>query len=92
MKTKPIICYPKEKLKPSNLSIYQEVRKNIKVLNEVVIPPRDAKCFKVRAGQFFRIENIEGTQVGDLNLFQAKNLEEKFRDAVFGWIYFFTNR
>ena len=78
MKAKPIICYPKEKLKPSNLSIYQEVRKNIKVLNEVVIPPRDAKCFKVKAGQFFRIENVEGPQVGDLNLFNSDNLDEKF--------------
>ena len=58
MNTKPIICYPKEKLKPSNLPIYQEARKNLKVLNEVIIHPRDAKCFKVQAGQFFRIENI----------------------------------
>ena len=52
MKTKPIICYPKEKLKPSNLSIYQEVRKNIKVLNEVVIPPRDAGVLKLRRDNF----------------------------------------
>ena len=78
MNTKPIICYPKEKLKPSNLKIYQEARKDLKVINEVIIPPRDAKCFQVKAGQFFRIENVEGPQVGDLNLFNSDNLDEKF--------------
>ena len=78
MKTKSIICYPKEKLKPSNLPIYEEARKHLKVIDEVIIPPRDAKCFKVNAGQFFRIENIEGPQVGDLNLFNFDDLEEKF--------------
>ena len=78
MNAKPIICYPKEKLKPSNLKIYQEARKDLKVINEVIIPPRDAKCFQVKAGQFFRIENIEGPQVGDLNLFNSDNLDEKF--------------
>ena len=78
MNNKPIICYPKEKLQRTNLSIYQEARKNLKALNEIVVPPRDAKCFKVKAGQFFRIENVEGPQVGDLNLFYAENLDEKF--------------
>jgi len=34
MNTKPIICYPKEKLKPSNLKIYQEARKDLKVIDE----------------------------------------------------------
>ena len=75
---KPIICYPKRKLNYLNFSNYQKARKNLKVLKKIIIPPRDAKCFKVKAGQFFRIENIEGPQVGDLNLFQAENLEEKF--------------
>ena len=78
MNAKPIICYPKGKLKPSNLKIYQEARKDLKVIDEVIIPPRDAKCFKVKAGQFFRIENVEGPQVGDLNLFNSDNLDEKF--------------
>ena len=78
MSAKPIISYPKEKLKLSNLPIYQQARKYLKVIDEVIIPPRDARCFKVKASQFFRIENIEGPQVGDLNLFHGDNLEEKF--------------
>ena len=77
-KAKPVICYPKKNLNLPNLPIYQEARKHLSVINEVIVPPRDAKCFKVKEGQFFRIENIEGSQVGDLNLFQADNLEEKF--------------
>ena len=77
-KTKPIICYPSEKLNISNLSIYQNARNHLNLISEVIVPPRDAKCFEVKEGHFFRIENIEGPQVGDLNLFQAENLYEKF--------------
>ncbi len=75
---KPVICYSNKNLNVSNFPIYQKARKFLKVIDKIIIPPRDAKCFKVEAGQFFRIENVEGTQVGDLNLFQAENLEEKF--------------
>ena len=74
---KPVICYPNEKIN-DNLKILHEARKNIKQIDEVIVPPRDAKTFQVKSGNFFRIESIEGPQVGDLNLFQADNLEEKF--------------
>ena len=75
---KPIICYPIDSLKETNLSILHTARKSLKNISEMIIPPRDAKTFEVKRGQFFRIENIEGPQVGDLNIFQANNLEEKF--------------
>tara|TARA_Y100000590_G_scaffold437170_1_gene558533 strand:+ start:39 stop:905 length:867 start_codon:yes stop_codon:yes gene_type:complete len=75
---KPIICYPNENLENENLKILHIARKNVKKINEVIIPPRDAKTFNVKSGNFFRIESVEGPQVGDLNLFQADNLEEKF--------------
>ena len=74
---KPVICYPNEKIN-DNLKILHEARKNIKQIDDVIVPPRDAKTFQVKSGNFFRIESIEGPQVGDLNLFQADNLEEKF--------------
>mgnify|MGYP001216540376 CR=1 FL=1 len=77
-KERPVICYPINNINNLNLSVYQKARKDLKIKNEIIIPPRDAKCFKIDAGQFFRIENIEGPQVGDLNLFNADNLEEKF--------------
>ena len=73
-----IISYPVEKKKSNNLKILLEERKKISLINEIIIPPRDARCFTVKSGQFFRIECFEGSQVGDLNLFNADNLNEKF--------------
>ena len=73
-----VISYPVENKKNNNLKILLEERKKIDLINEIIIPPRDAKCFTVKAGQFFRIECFEGSQVGDLNLFNADNLNEKF--------------
>ena len=75
---KPIVCYPIDDLKETNLPILHSARNNLKNIGEITIPPRDAKTFEVKKGQFFRIESIEGPQVGDLNIFQADNLEEKF--------------
>ena len=73
----PVVCYPNENIS-TNLEILHKARQHIKKINEVIIPPRDAKTFKVKSGNFFRIESIEGPQVGDLNIFQAENLDEKF--------------
>ena len=73
-----VISYPVEKKKSNNLKILLEERKKIDLINEIIIPPRDARCFTVKSGQFFRIECFEGSQVGDLNLFNADNLNEKF--------------
>jgi uncharacterized protein YcgI (DUF1989 family) len=75
---KPIICYSTDYLKENNLFILHKARKSLKSISEITIPPRDAKTFIVKKGHFFRIESIEGPQVGDLNIFQANNLEEKF--------------
>jgi uncharacterized protein YcgI (DUF1989 family) len=76
--SKPVVCYPINNLKNSNLSLLLKARKHIKNINEIIIPPRDAKTFEIKAGQFFRVESIKGPQVGDLNLFQANNFDEKF--------------
>ena len=75
---KPVICYPNENLQNENLNILHKARKYLEKDGEILIPPRDAKTFNVKAGNFFRIESVEGPQVGDLNLFQAENLNEKF--------------
>ena len=74
---KPIICYPNDSL-DDNLKILHKARESLEKINEVIIPPRDAKTFVVKTGNFFRVESINGPQVGDLNLFQLNNLEEKF--------------
>ena len=44
---KPVICYPNNNLK-DNLSLLHEARKHIKQIDEVIIPPRDAKTFNVK--------------------------------------------
>ena len=66
---KPVICYPSDTIKIDHWSDYQVARKDLDKIDEIIIPPRDAKCFEVKAGNFFRIESIDGPQVGDLNLF-----------------------
>ena len=75
---KPVVCYPNSHIENDNLNVLLEARKYLVKRNEIIISPRDAKTFEVKNGNFFRIESIEGPQVGDLNLFQLNNLEEKF--------------
>ena len=75
---KPVVCYPNTNLEDNNLEVLLEARKYLVKNNEIIISPRDAKTFEVKRGNFFRIESVEGPQVGDLNLFQLNNLEEKF--------------
>ena len=74
----PVICYPTDSLPEADSRILHSARKTLEKTGEVLVPPREARCFEVPAGQFFRIVSVEGPQVGDLNLWQADHLEEKF--------------
>jgi uncharacterized protein YcgI (DUF1989 family) len=47
-------------------------------ITEISVPPRDAKTFEVPAGHFFRIVSVDGPQVGDLNLWNTADLNERF--------------
>ena len=75
---KPVICYPPDSLKSPNMNDYLIARKNLKKIDQIIIPPRDAKCFRVPKSHFFRIYCQNGPQVGDLNLWNEHNLNEKF--------------
>jgi len=75
---KPVICYPSDSLKSPNMNDYLIARKNLKKIDQIIIPPRDAKCFRVPKSHFFRIYCQNGPQVGDLNLWNEHNLNEKF--------------
>ena len=75
---KPLICYPTDSLKSPNMNDYLIARKNLKKIDQIIIPPRDAKCFRVPKSHFFRIYCQNGPQVGDLNLWNEHNLNEKF--------------
>ncbi|MBO9396496.1 DUF1989 domain-containing protein [Shimia sp. R9_2] len=75
---KPVICYPNITLPTPPLALYQAAREGAKKVDEVLIPARDARCFEVPAGHFFRITSVEGPQVGDLNLWNLNDLSERF--------------
>ncbi|MFY0661910.1 MAG: DUF1989 domain-containing protein [Shimia sp.] len=75
---KPVICYPNETLPEAPMALYKAARATATKVDEVLIPARDARCFEVPAGQFFRISSVEGPQVGDLNLWHSKDLSERF--------------
>ncbi|MCC5984268.1 MAG: DUF1989 domain-containing protein [Rhodobacteraceae bacterium] len=74
----PVICYPVQTLPQPDLALYAAARRGAAKVAETTVPPRHARAFRVPAGQFFRITCAEGPQVGDLNLFHAANLSERF--------------
>jgi len=74
----PTVCYPIDTLPKPQMPLYEAARQDMTLVETVIVPPRDARCFDVPAGHFFRIVGSEGPQVGDLNLWDAGNLEEKF--------------
>ncbi|MFD1745121.1 urea carboxylase-associated family protein [Rhizobium helianthi] len=75
---RPVICYPTDTMPRPDLAQYQAVREGLELVNRVVVPPRDAATWEVPAGHFCRIVCSEGSQVGDLNLFNLHNLHERF--------------
>jgi uncharacterized protein len=74
----PVICYPTETLPRPQMDLYRTALDTAVEGPVVIVPPRDAATIRVPAGSFLRIGCPEGPQVGDLNLFNAKNLEERF--------------
>ena len=74
----PVIVYPNGTLAPPDLGLYRSARAGASQTGEVLVQPREGGCFHVPAGGFFRIISVEGPQVGDLNLWNAQNLDEHF--------------
>ncbi|MBO9466268.1 DUF1989 domain-containing protein [Tropicibacter sp. R15_0] len=74
----PVICYPNDTLPHIDLPAYQAALTSAKVTDTCLIPPRDARCFEAPAGSFIRITSVDGPQVGDLNLWNAQDLSERF--------------
>ena len=69
---------PVETLPAVDLGLYGTARAGLTCQAVVIVPPRDARCFRVPAGHFFRIHSIDGPQVGDLNLWSSADLSERF--------------
>lgn len=74
----PVICYPVEGLPPVDLGALRVAREGWQRISETLVPAREAACFDVPAGCFFRITSVDGPQVGDLNLWNAADLGERF--------------
>ncbi|WP_114964367.1 urea carboxylase-associated family protein [Alkalilacustris brevis] len=74
----PVICYPVAALPQPDMALYRAAREGAEAVAETLVPPRDARAFRVPKGHFFRIHSVEGPQVGDLNLFNADDLSERF--------------
>ncbi|MEN9011175.1 MAG: DUF1989 domain-containing protein [Yoonia sp.] len=74
----PVICYPVETLPMPDLPLYAAARGQAVLVAEVMVAPREAAAITVPAGHFLRMVTVGGPQVGDLNLFAADNLAERF--------------
>lgn len=75
---KPVICYPNETLPVPDMDLYRAALATAKVTETQVAAPREACTFQVPAGSFFRVVSVDGPQVGDLNLWNASDLAERF--------------
>ncbi len=75
---KPVVCYPVETLPVPDMGVLRQARETLTKIDEVVVPPREGATFSVPKGHFFRILSIDGPQVGDLNLWNAHDLTERF--------------
>ena len=75
---RPVICYPDDSLPVPDMALYRAARASARKTGEVTVPPREAACFRVPAGGMFRITSVDGPQVGDLNLWNAADMTERF--------------
>ncbi|CAD7695184.1 unnamed protein product [Ostreobium quekettii] len=73
----PVAVYA-DHLPPFDSAFYDHARRDTTLLAEIHVPPRDATAFHVPMGHFFRIVCTQGPQVGDLNLWNAADLSERF--------------
>ena len=75
---RPVICYPNDTLPQPDMALYQAARQGARLVEEVMVPPREAAVIEVPAGCFLRMSALDGPQVGDLNLFAKGDLAERF--------------
>ena len=74
----PVICYPTETLPPAQVMADLTALAPLTPVESVTVPPREAAAIRVPTGHVLRIHSVEGPQVGDLNLFNADDLTERF--------------
>jgi uncharacterized protein YcgI (DUF1989 family) len=75
---RPTVVYPAGPMARPDMAVLEAARRTMVKVGDIVVPPRDARTFRVSRGNFFRIVSMEGPQVGDLNLWNADDLSERF--------------
>jgi hypothetical protein len=75
---KPVIVYAIDRLPLYDAAFYAAASEGAAKIDEIIVPPRGGRAFDIPSGHFFRIVCIEGPQVGDLNLWSAADLSERF--------------
>lgn len=75
---RPVICYDPATLPPVDLGAHKKARSGARISHSVIAAPREAACWNAPKGSYFRITSVEGPQVGDLNLWNANDLSERF--------------
>jgi uncharacterized protein len=73
-----IVVYAVGSLPAVDMEFYERARNGAAKVDDVLVPPRDARAIRIAAGHFFRIVCSDGPQVGDLNLWNAHDLTERF--------------
>ncbi len=74
----PVVVYPNGTLPPADMDVLRSARRTMTKIAETIVPPREGGSFRVPKGHFFRIVSTKGPQVGDLNLWNAADLSERF--------------
>jgi uncharacterized protein len=75
---KPVVTYRVDQLPKVDLPLRQSAMEGARLVETVLVPPRDGRAVHVPAGHILRISSVEGPQVGDLNLWNAHDLTERF--------------
>lgn len=76
--TSVLVCYPVETLPVVDLAGAQARRAGAEMVNSINVPARNAACVDLPAGHFARILSVKGPQVGDLNIWNTHNIDERF--------------
>lgn len=74
----PVICYPTDALAAPPVGMYRQAFETAQPIDKILAPPREAAAIRIPAGHLLRIKSVDGPQVGDLNLFNANDLSERF--------------
>lgn len=78
---KPVVCYKKSETTGVSKEEYDKLRFNAlkgDLLHTVNVPKKSARVWSMKKGDLCRISLIEGSQVGDINMWNLHNPKERF--------------